>query len=138
MASMFARSATKQLLWSALFALVSVGSAPLTASAQQTAYHQTSTSASCAVANAAATTRYAAQAETPATALLMHLTGTATVQVDIGRNGEVLNASIARTSGNGLLDRAALSAVRESSFTPAVRDCSPIASTSGFVVDFRD
>lgn len=91
----------------------------------------------CAVPNAPASTLVAAVPEVPATLQSNGLaSGTTMVRVDIDADGHVLNASIEKTSGVYGLDRAALKAARESTFQPEVRNCSGVAGSYLFEVDF--
>jgi TonB family protein len=92
--------------------------------------------ATCDVPNVSAATVYGAQPETPVLATTMQLTGTAYVRVDLDAAGNVQNASIAKSSGAYILDRAAINAAKQSSFRPELRDCAPVAGTYLFVVDF--
>jgi TonB family protein len=92
--------------------------------------------ATCVVPNVGAGTIYGAAADAPPIATTLQLSGTAYVQVDLDSAGVVQNASIAKSSGEYVLDRAAINAAKQSSFRPEVRDCAPVAGTYLFVVDF--
>jgi TonB family protein len=65
------------------------------------------------------------------------ISGTAQVKVELGSDGGILNASIYQSSGNVDLDEAALTAVRATSFSPAIRNCVAIASSYLFISDFQ-
>jgi TonB family protein len=91
---------------------------------------------SCAVPNAPAVLTNAAIPEVPFMAQLQHATGTAFVQVDIDASGTLLNASIAASSGNPLLDREALTTTQLSQFRPAIVDCVPVGGTYLYEVQF--
>lgn len=91
----------------------------------------------CAVSDAPASTLVAAVPEVPSGLKTAGLnSGTTMVQVDIDADGHVLNASIAKTSGVYGLDQAALKAARESTFQPEVKNCTGVAGSYLFVVDF--
>jgi TonB family protein len=62
--------------------------------------------------------------------------GTVHVWALIGTDGRVLNAQVSESSGNELLDRAALSVVREIEFTPALSDGVPLAAWVDFPISF--
>lgn len=62
--------------------------------------------------------------------------GRVVIEVSVGRNGGVLNASVAESSGHRLLDRSALEAVRNWTFIPARRSGHPVASTIAVPVVF--
>ena len=72
----------------------------------------------------------------PAAALRSGETGTVTVEVDVDSKGVPTNVSIENRSGNRELDRAALSAVRNWRFQPALRDGKPVASAVQVPVAF--
>lgn len=63
----------------------------------------------------------------PALARRLGEEGTVVLQVRVSANGLVDSVSIRRTSGYPELDRAALSAVRQWTFTPASRAGRPVA-----------
>jgi protein TonB len=92
----------------------------------------------CAVPEAAATTTFSAQAEAPPIATTMHLSGTTAVEIDIDAAGNVLNATVNKTSGFPVLDVAALDAARKSTFRSAIHDCAPVAGSYLFLVDFPE
>jgi len=91
---------------------------------------------SCSVPNVQASTTYAAVAERPEIASQMHLSGTTLVQVDLDASGNLIGESIAKSSGVGVLDRAALEAARASKFQPATQNCTATAGSYLFQVDF--
>lgn len=65
-------------------------------------------------------------------------TGTAQVQVTLSASGSVEAASIYRSTGSLILDRAAVKAARTSEYTPELRDCVPVRGIYLFTVDFQD
>jgi len=93
---------------------------------------------SCSVPNVQASTAYAAVADRPDVANEMHLTGTTLVQVDLDASGNLVGATVAKSSGVGVLDRAALVAARASTFRPAIQNCAPTAGSYLFEVDFNN
>lgn len=58
----------------------------------------------------------------------------ATVAVTLDASGRVTAASIYKTSGNSLMDAAALDAAKRSTFAPGESDCKPVGGT--FAMDF--
>lgn len=72
----------------------------------------------------------------PAIALGMGVEGSALVVFTMSKDGTIADASVADTSGNQWLDRAAVDAVRKSRFAPAVHNCSKIAGVYGVEVLF--
>ena len=115
--------------------VVATSSIPLTALAKDGPAVAVRT---CAVANADASISYASPPDVPMIARDMHATGTAMLRLDLTSSGAVANASIARSSGNGILDSAALNSVHWSSFRPATRDCAPVAGSYFYLVNFSE
>jgi TonB family protein len=120
-----------------LAAAAAVSFAPF-ASAVTPAAAQTLNSAasSCATPDAPAATTYAALAEMPAIAVQYQMTGTTLVKVDLEPNGSIRDASVAKSSGAPFLDTAAVAAAKASSFSPEIHDCTPVAGSYIFQVDF--
>ena len=73
----------------------------------------------------------------PAAALRSGETGTVMVEVDVDSKGVPTDVSIENRSGNRELDRAALSAVKQWRFQPALRDGKQVASTVMVPVQFE-
>jgi TonB family protein len=113
-----------------------IASAPLAAGVTPAGAQGVDLPNSCGVPNVQASTAYAAPADRPDIATAMHLGGTTLVQVDIDENGNLLSAEVAKSSGAGVLDRAALEAARNSKFRPAVLNCTATAGSYVFEVDF--
>lgn len=63
--------------------------------------------------------------------------GTAQVKVTLTASGGVEAVSIYRSTGNLMLDRAALRAAHASSYVAEQRDCLPVRGTYLFTVDFQ-
>jgi TonB family protein len=59
--------------------------------------------------------------------------GRASVEVSVAATGVVTSAKIARSSGNAILDRAAVKMAKESAYEPAMRNCKPTAGTYHFM-----
>ena len=93
-------------------------------------------SAQSEICSAPARTVYSALAEMPSMRYFDNATGTANIQVDIDKTGNMLAASVLKSSGDTLLDRSALAAAHASTFAPEMRDCSPVAGSYVFIVDF--
>jgi TonB family protein len=64
------------------------------------------------------------------------ISGTVVFEVHIDASGRVERAEVTRNSGHPALDRAALRAVRELLFTPALRDGVPVAMSMTFAIRF--
>ncbi len=58
------------------------------------------------------------------------------VQIDLSASGALEGASVARSSGQSLLDMEALRVVRTSRFSPAISDCLPVESRYLYTVSF--
>jgi protein TonB len=93
--------------------------------------------AACMLADVDARIVHAQSADYPELAQKEGITGTAFVKVDLMPTGTIADVSIAQSSGNPLLDGAALDAVRESRFAPARHDCKQIAGTYLVQVDWN-
>ncbi|HLY01969.1 MAG TPA: energy transducer TonB [Candidatus Cybelea sp.] len=65
--------------------------------------------------------------------------GHATVQVNVtvGPTGKVTRLDIAQSSGNTAIDDAALQAARESTYSPAIKNCQPTTGTLLFYADLQ-
>jgi TonB family protein len=63
---------------------------------------------------------------------------TAMIKVDLDESGRVLGVSVYASTGSFELDRAALSAARESTYAPEMRDCRPVAGSYLFKVEFSN
>ncbi|MFT4198633.1 MAG: energy transducer TonB [Pseudoxanthomonas sp.] len=72
----------------------------------------------------------------PASALRVGEGGTAVVDVVVGTDGVPVDVSIDARSGNRDLDRAALQAVRQWRFQPALHDGKPVQATVKVPVEF--
>ncbi|HTJ26240.1 MAG TPA: energy transducer TonB [Candidatus Limnocylindria bacterium] len=75
-------------------------------------------------------------ADYPIMAAQQNVSGIARVRVDLTRTGTVLNATIDDSSGNELLDRAALVAARQQTYSPQVVSCRPVSGSYAITVDF--
>jgi TonB family protein len=78
----------------------------------------------------------APQAEMPDALRALGITGTVTVQVNIGPDGSLLAAYIDQSSGNGLLDLEALRVARKARYAPATSNCEPVAGAYLLEVQF--
>ena len=72
----------------------------------------------------------------PEIALQTNQEGFATVTFSLALDGSVSNVKLAGTSGNRLLDQAAVDAVKSSRFTPVTQNCNTIAGVYGVPVVF--
>ena len=95
----------------------------------------TPTPQSCPRPNVPATTIHAVEPDTPAMAQQQGIQGTVQVIVSLDQNSHV-TATRVQSSPSAILNSAALSAARQSTFQTEVRDCKPIAADYIFSVDF--
>jgi len=75
--------------------------------------------------------------EYPAIALRHGEGGKVVLQVRIDENGRPTDVDVARRSGSRELDRAAIQAVREWRFKPAIQNGKPVPSVVELPIDFR-
>lgn len=73
----------------------------------------------------------------PAEAREQGLEGTLKLKVQVSASGAVVGATLAKSSGHGILDQSALSNVYDCNFEPAEKDGVPIASKVIIPVRFR-
>lgn len=93
---------------------------------------------SCAHPYTDATTVNAVSPDYPDAARKLHLgPKTVLVRVTIDPTGKLVNASISQSSGNIDIDRAALRAAMQSTYTPATANCKPIQGSYIFRTDFE-
>lgn len=97
---------------------------------------ESSAQAPKAIADRDATPVARVQPAYPAEAARVKAEGSVTVKVDVGANGMPTNVTLAKRSGERVLDEAALEAVRQWRFQPAIRNGKPVASTVEVPVDF--
>jgi len=95
----------------------------------------TPTPQSCARPNVAATTLHPVEPDTPPMAQQQGIQGTVQVVVSLNAESRVVGSRI-QTSPSAILNSAALSAARQSTFQTEIRDCKPIAADYIFSVDF--
>ena len=95
----------------------------------------TPTPQSCARPNVAATTIRPVEPDTPPMAQQQGIQGTVQVVVSLNADSKVVGTRI-QTSPSAILNSAALSAARQSTFQTEIRDCKPIAADYIFSVDF--
>ncbi len=89
----------------------------------------------CARPNIPATTLRAVEPDTPPMAAQQGITGTVQVVVSLDASSHVTGTHV-QSSPSALLNSAALSAARSSTFQTEVRDCKPIAADYIFSVEF--
>jgi TonB family protein len=75
--------------------------------------------------------------EYPAVALRHGESGRVVLQIRIDENGLPIDVDVARRSGSRELDRAAIQAVREWRFKPALQNGKPVSSVVELPVDFK-
>jgi protein TonB len=95
----------------------------------------TRTPQSCARPNVPASTIHAIEPDTPALAQQQGIQGTVQVVVSLNEGSRVTGTRV-QSSPSAVLNQAALSAARQSSFQTEIRDCKPIAADYIFSVEF--
>ena len=95
----------------------------------------TRTPQSCARPNVPASTIHAVEPDTPPIAAAQGIQGTVQVVVSLNENSRVTGTRV-QSSPSAVLNGAALSAARQSSFQTEIRDCKPIAADYIFSVEF--
>jgi protein TonB len=75
--------------------------------------------------------------EYPAAAARTQEEGTVLVRVDVDANGVPTNVEVARRSGSRDMDRAAVDAVRQWRFNPAIKDGKKVAAVVEVPVEFK-
>ncbi|MBV8369236.1 MAG: energy transducer TonB [Candidatus Eremiobacteraeota bacterium] len=95
----------------------------------------TPTPLSCARPNVPATTLRAVEPDTPPMAQQQGISGQVQVIVALDEGSHITSVSIG-SSPSAVLNQAALSAARQSTFQTEIKDCKPIAARYLFTVDF--
>jgi TonB family protein len=90
----------------------------------------------CAVPFASAAVSAAAPADLPAIAAGQNITGITEVRIVLDPSGRLASESVLASSGNRWIDRAAITAARQSSYRAEIRACAPVGGAYGLVVDF--
>jgi TonB family protein len=67
--------------------------------------------------------------EIPTISDTLGMTGTSVVKVSLNERGDTIDSTIFRSSGNRILDDAALRSARLTRFTPETRNCQPVGGT---------
>jgi TonB family protein len=96
----------------------------------------TPTPLACARPNVAATTLHPVEPDTPPMAQSQGISGTVQVVVSLNADSRVVGTRV-QSSPSTLLNSAALSAARQSTFQTEIRDCKPIAADYIFSVEFN-
>jgi TonB family protein len=110
---------------------------PAPTSGPATAPPATPTPPRCALPHKDATTTRPVEPDYPDLARQQGAVGTVQVKIVLNSTGGVTNATVYKSSGNALLDRAAVAAARASSYSPEVEDCAPVnGGTYLFRADF--
>jgi len=76
-------------------------------------------------------------ADYPIIASEQNFSGTSVIRVDLAETGAIRNATIFESSGNQLLDRAALLAAREQTYSPQIVSCERVGGSYLITVDFQ-
>ncbi|HEV2548261.1 MAG TPA: energy transducer TonB [Stellaceae bacterium] len=80
---------------------------------------------------------YGPKPDYPAAARMHGLQGRVLLHIEIAADGTPANVSVEASSGHVILDRAAMTTVRNWRFHPALRDGVPVESARDLPVDFR-
>ena len=62
---------------------------------------------------------------------------TVEVEVTVGASGNLVSASVYKSSNNSAIDQAALRAARQSTYSPRLVDCNPTTGDYLFRADFQ-
>jgi TonB family protein len=89
----------------------------------------------CPSTPASIITRY--EVPYPDEARAEHLEGTALARVMIDPDGNVVKVIIQKSTGSGILDKAAETVAQNSKYKPATDDCKNVASIYIMVIDFK-
>jgi len=89
----------------------------------------------CAVPNKDATMITPASADTPEMAKEQGISGSVEVEVDLDALGHVTGTSVIKTPSS-ILNSAAITAARQTTYAPQISDCKPVPGQYKFVVDF--
>ncbi len=116
---------------------VDIGSEQEAAAQRERAAPDQARAAIAAPADRAATPVARMQPSYPPTALRAGEQGTVLLRVEVDAQGYVSGVDVARKSVSPELDRAAVSAVHEWTFEPAIKDGKPVASTVEVPVEFK-
>jgi protein TonB len=93
---------------------------------------------SCTAAHEAARIVRADAPDYPALARLEGLTGTATIRVDLSETGAVQGASVMKSAGSAILDRAAVQTAKSIAYAPETKSCEPTGGSYAVEVEYRD
>jgi protein TonB len=91
----------------------------------------------CAQPHVDATTTNPVTPDTPEMAKQQGATGSVSVKVSLSPTGGVTGATIYKSSGNSLLDNAAVQAAKESTYAPEIDNCEKVAGDYIFRADFE-
>jgi TonB family protein len=90
---------------------------------------------SCARPNVQPGTDRAVEPDMPAMAQQMGITGDVTVDISLDENNHIVAATV-ESSPSKILNSAAITAAKQSTFHTEIKDCKPVAATYRFVVTF--
>lgn len=90
----------------------------------------------CAIPNAGASIDGTPYFENPSVAQEFGLSGTAAVAITLSSSGRLVSESMLQSSGNQLLDSAALRAPRLTKFVPEISHCTSVGGTYLYEIQF--
>ncbi|MDB5040214.1 MAG: Gram-negative bacterial TonB protein C-terminal, partial [Candidatus Eremiobacteraeota bacterium] len=76
-------------------------------------------------------------ADYPFIAAEQNFSGTSVIRVDLADTGAIRNTAIFESSGNQFLDRAALLAAGQQTYSPQIVSCAPVGGSYLITVDFQ-
>jgi TonB family protein len=91
----------------------------------------------CGTQTAPAAISVPVPADYPRIAAEQNSSGTAVIMVRLAGTGAIRNAMIFESSGNQFLDRAALLAARQQTYSPQIVGCDPVSGSYLITVDFQ-
>jgi TonB family protein len=97
----------------------------------------TTSLSTCRTQVAPAAISVAVPVDYPDIAAEQNRSGTAVIQVDLADTGALRDATIFESSGNQFLDRAAMLAARQQSYSPQIVGCEPVGGSYLITVDFQ-
>jgi TonB family protein len=122
---------------SILIATLGTLAATLASSAPTMAVQTSTLHTACGTQAAPAAISVTVPADYPRIAAEQNRSGTAVIQVDLAGTGAIRNAMIFESSGNQFLDRAALLAARQQTYSPQIVGCEPVSGSYLITVDFQ-
>jgi TonB family protein len=122
---------------SILIATLGTLAATLASTAPTVAAPASTSLSTCRTQAASAAISVPVPADYPLIAAEQNSSGTAVIMVRLASTGAIRNAMIFESSGNQFLDRAALLAARQQTYSPQIVGCEPVSGSYLVTVDFQ-